>query len=182
MGWLSISINGRVRILLCHSGGSGERALAVRGSITANTLLRLDRTEVITWSMMTASTIISVVDALKRLLLLHEVALTSFRRAEAICKLRLAGARALGRHNTIRLFMTLVAHYETASVDFTSLRRLHKLVIIMLVMLVYLNGGLYLRCQLHVKVVERRVCILASLCLRQSWLLLDDHRVDCLIS
>ena len=66
--------------------------------------------------------------------------------------------------------MALIAHYETASVDFTSLRRLHKLVIILLVLLVYLNGRLYLRCQLCVEVIERRVRILASLCLGQRWL------------
>ena len=161
---------------MCGSGDcSSEWALATY-DISTSTLLRLDSAKVIIWSVMT------VICAGKRRLLLLELTLTSFRRAEAICMLRLAGARAFSCDNTVVLLMALIAHYETASVDFTSFRRLHKLVIILLVLLVYLNGRLYLRCQLRVEVVERRVGILASLCLRQSWLLLDDHRVDCLIS
>ena len=64
MGWLSISINVCVRILLCDSGGCSERALAIRDRISTSALLRLDRAKVIAWSMMTASTImISVVNA-----------------------------------------------------------------------------------------------------------------------
>ena len=179
--WLSIIITCRVSILLCDSRGCSVRALTILESIATSALLRLDRAEVIAWSMMTTPTIISVVDARKWLLLLHELALTSFWRTEAIWKLRLAGARAFSRDNTVRFFMTLVAHYETARVDLTSLRRLHQFVISLLVLLVYLNGGLYLRSQLGVEVIEGRVCVFASLCLRQRWLLLNNHRVNCLI-
>ena len=64
MGWLRISINVCVGILLCDSGGCSEWALAVRDPIATSALLRLDRTEVVAWSMMTASTImISVANA-----------------------------------------------------------------------------------------------------------------------
>ena len=129
--------------------------------------------------MMTTTTVISVVNAWKRRLLLDKMALTSFRRAEAICNLRWAGARALSGDKPIRFLVTLIAHNETASVDFTSLCRLHKLVIILLVLLV--NGRLNLRCQLRVEVIEGRVGILARLCLWLRWLLLNYHRVYCLI-
>ena len=78
MGWLRISINVCVRILLCSGGNCSSKWTLATYDISTSALLRLDRAKVIIWSVMT------VISAGERRLLLLELALTSFRRAEAI--------------------------------------------------------------------------------------------------